>query len=141
MGALIKSTPVQHIRSDSDIFRTMIIYSMNRIHMHVRDAIKSRDPDEIQALEAEVGVLDSFVGPYYEEEYQIFVEKIEKKLEDAAYEVEAGRPRVYVKLIRDWIREIVKRFGNPSIAILPAISTSYVQGKGQGKVEDFDDSE
>lgn len=139
MPAEIKSTPIQHIRSDSDIFRTMIIYSMNRIHMHVRDAIKSRDPSEIQALEAEVGVLDSFVGPYYAADYQRFVTQIEKKLEIAAYQVEAGRPREYVKLIREWIREIVKRFGNPAIAILPAISTSYVQGKGQGTVEDFND--
>jgi len=139
MGEAIRSTPIQHIRSDSDIFRTMIIYSMNRIHMHVRDAIKSRDPDEIQALEAEVGVLDSFVGPYYSDDYQVFVAEMEKKLEEASYEVNAGRPRPYVKLIREWIREIVKRFGNPSIAILPAISTSYVQGKGQGKPEDFDD--
>ena len=107
--------------------------------MHVRDAIKSRDPSEIQALEAEVGVLDSFVGPYYSDDYQDFVVKMEEKLEKAAYSVEAGKPREYVKHIREWIREIVKRFGNPSIAILPAISTSYVQGKGQGKPDDFDD--
>lgn len=139
MGESIKSTPIQHIRSDSDIFRTMIIYSMNRIHMHVRDAIKSRDPSEIQALEAEVGVLDSFVGPYYADDYQRFVDQIELDLEKAAHYVEAGEPRKYVKLIRNWLKEIVKRFGNPSIAILPAISTSYVQGKGQGKPEDFDD--
>lgn len=137
MASPIRSTPVQDIRSDSDVFRTMIVYAINRIHMHVRDAIKSRDPSEIQALEAEVGVLDSFVGPYYEKEYQDFVEEIEIKLEKAAYSVEAGSPREYVKLIRLWLREIIKRFGNPSIAILPAINTPFVMGKGRGNPEDF----
>ena len=129
----IRSTPIQDIRSDSMTYQNLIIFTLNRISQHTYQASESPNPDKLKALEAEIGFLDSFVGPYYTEEYGQIIIALEKLLDGQRHYLESDQRREFQKLLRQWIKEIIKRLGSPGIGILPAISTSYTLGEGYDK--------
>ena len=130
----VKTMPIQDIRADTDSFQKLILFSLNRIHIQTFDSVKAEEFDQLVALEASIGMIDSFLGPYYGEEYRLIVEKIEKEIENA---YNRGERQEYIRNLRKWVKEITKRLSSPGVGILPAVSASYVAGKGRGTPDEL----
>lgn len=131
----VRNTPIQDIRSDPTSFQSFIIFTLNRISQHTFQAMESERSEKLIALEAEIGFLDSFLGPYYSGDYDETIKALEKKIDAARPQLESGMTYrlIYQRLLRQWVKEIIKRLGSPSIGILPAIKTGRIMGE-EGEV-------
>lgn len=118
----------EDIRGDSNIYQRMIIFCLNRLHEQTYKSTLNNNWKEVRALEASIRMLHAYVAPYYGEDYNGEIKKIEKKLEELG-ELEVSMKKI--KVYQKWVEAIVKRFGE--FQILPPIKVAWKAGEGMVK--------
>jgi hypothetical protein len=65
------------------------------------------------------------------------IKVLEKELDGERPFLDSGQRLKFQRILRRWVKEIIKRLGSPSIGILPAIRTGRIMGE-EGEVN-FDE--
>jgi hypothetical protein len=105
----------EDIRSEKMTFKDMIIRCMDRLHTISSQMMEKSSWQAVAGYEESIALLHSYVSPYYDEKYNSAVSLIEQKLEAKPYSAD----KEYIKLLRAWVKLIVKNIGR--VGLLPPI--------------------
>lgn len=109
----------EDIRGETISFQDMIIRCLDRIHSLAGNQAKKNSLGSIRSYEESVGVLHSYLAPYYSDSFLKKSEKIQEELHSLKWE--KGQER-YDK-IREWLSLIVQNLG--VVGLLPPIDVIY----------------
>jgi len=107
-------TKPEDVRGESLTFEILVLDTMKNVEHLFPEVMKERELTQWFRLEAAIMGLDALVAPYYDETYTEKVNAIKHKLDRMRNSYDRVK---YICYCREWLQEIVKRFG--VIAMLP----------------------
>lgn len=106
------------IRKDSLSFEIMILKALDRIHASLPVSLADFRHEIWFGIEAQIMFLNSFVAPYYQDDYKAKIKEIKNKIKS-----KRNDKIEYVGLLAEWLEEIVRRFAQ--VKILPAMRVRH----------------
>jgi len=125
----------EDVRKESMSFEILVMKTMDRIAKLASEVMSEEEHGKWFALEAEIMVLESFLRPYYNDEYVKATDEIKKKIDKVIGKTRGKYKKVrYMRLLAQWLQEIVRRFGY--VDILPAIKVTLLAETREDYIDD-----